>query len=1092
MVLTQPFLPTCEELDLLDAHLHELEEPGTTFLQDFIVAPPLMPSDTPLSTSSGYTSEESDHSIMTGSDEFLQCRGMSFLQAAKTSELVDVVEDLSAQDLMAVSPRSQQHYQHFTGMGVKSKTSKYRGVTQTSKTSWGAKYSAKRITNTCKTPEEAARAYDKYLETNFPQKFAKFANFCHKCDKFVNPLGLPQYQSECVCSSSSPIGSPLSEAASMSLKKEIDTEQQVTSPTATLPLVPPMAPSPAGVPSTLNMMDVLNHRSDVDPANEQSTTFVGRCSNNMSGSLKFSFSDGAERPFAQSYDSGTKILQNQDGAALTEVQQQGQDKMYDSLPMTAISSAVDSFTLGDNLDQIIKDINHPPSFQSLLNRSVAEERVANDNARICPTAIRSSSGIGKMSESATYDTILVEPATPNSLGFDVDELDELTNYFLSENDVTVAVQREMHADPISTEQHPVVKEERSRQFKKIHSLDFDCENTTDSDAAMNDVKLEDAGGTFLAIPVGVNSSGSTPPGSSSSATIDIQTQFLEKYWRNDRKNIQCFPYCPEHGDYYRVRIEDLQHQCKGVCHAPVKARVSIPAPAGASVVKTGLTVLARCNSSFSQQKALTEQQLLSSAEMKSLQGVSTIGVISQFTPVRNGTGGVQFDVMFHPDVWKFEFALPKKRRHIQSSNRALSSDDSVASGGSTAAEFLYFFEIDVFYSRGRTSFERLGHTKSANFRIGNTRTLLRQRNKRVGEMCCSEEPQTYVGGCDNDKMISVDDLPEKKKVKVHLGQRELLSGASFSDDSARSGCELAESKLLSDCATGEDISSSSKLSLPTVKPTCMDGDRCIKTDSKDSTCDRKPGLLDLPHADSDVWKNMNASSVGTQQTAASDYRSYVSPKQKHGSVQMADSLVATSTSFTRSTNERPAASTSSAVTESYSLPELLRYSLACAPLSLLFMPVGILLTLVFVIVPLAASNVVGALDSLSDMELSRANRSCISRDRRLVLSRLVEEKGDSDKKPSGGGLFHYHVNGKVWYRLFYFSGAKFVVSMISLVPALLLALFAGLLYPIRSVSGVIGNAASSCALWSREYTRTTTGMPLSGDIVDYDATDGRV
>ena len=80
-----------------------------------------MPSDTPLSTSSGYTSEESDHSIMTGSDELLQCRDMSFLQAAKTSELVDVVGDLSARDLMAVSPSSQQHYQHFTGMGVKSK-----------------------------------------------------------------------------------------------------------------------------------------------------------------------------------------------------------------------------------------------------------------------------------------------------------------------------------------------------------------------------------------------------------------------------------------------------------------------------------------------------------------------------------------------------------------------------------------------------------------------------------------------------------------------------------------------------------------------------------------------------------------------------------------------------------------------------------------------------------------------------------------------------------------------------------------------------------------------------------------------------------
>ncbi|CAI5733082.1 unnamed protein product [Hyaloperonospora brassicae] len=1092
MVGTQP-LPTCEEFDLLDAHLHELEEPGTTLLQDFIVAPPLTPSNTPLSTSSGYTSEESDHSIMTLSDEF-RCRDMSFLQTAKTSELVDIAGGLTTRELMAVTPGSQQQPHGTSTSSMKSKTSKYRGVTQTSKTSWGAKYSAKRITNTCRTPEEAARAYDEYLGTNYPQKFAKFANFCHKCDRFVNPLGLSQFQSECVCSSSSPAGSPWSDTASVSPKKEFTMEQQITSPTATLSLVPPMAPSPAGMPATFNLMEALTHSLDVSSANVETAPFFGRRSSNVSSSLKFSFPEGAEQSFAESYGGAEKLLPDHVGAvSVDEQQQQGQDKTCDGLPMAVISSAGDSFIRGDNLDQIIKDIDHASSFHSSSNGTMAEERGANDSNRMCSTAIRSSSEIEKMAEPANYGTVLTGPTASNSLDFDVDELDELTSYFLSENDVTVAVQREMHAGPTAPARNPIAKEGRSRPFKKIHSLDFDYDNATKNDVVMSDVKLEGAEmlNPFLTVPASANNSKTASPDSPSSTVIDIQTQFLDKYWRNDRKNIQCFPYCPEHGDYYRVRIEDLQHRCKGVCHAPVKARVSIPAAVRASVIQTGLTVLARCNSTFSRQKALTEQQSLSVSEMKSLQNVSTIGVISHFASAENGADGVQFDVMFHPDVWKFEFALPKKRRHVQSSNLDVSSDDAAAGSDSTAAEFLYFFEIDVFYARERTTFERLGHTKSANFRIGNTRTLLRQRNKQTGEVCSSGESPAYVGGNDNDKLIRADELPEKKKVKVHLGQRELLSGASFSDDSARSSCILAESKLPSNSVAGDDRLLASKLNLPEVKLTCMDDDSCINTDSKNLIYDCKPGSSGPPHADVDGRKDVNDDSADMQETAGSDYRSYVSPKQqKSGNIHMADSLVATSISVTRSTDERLAISASSARTESHSLSGLLRYSVVCAPLSLLLLPVGILLLLVFLVVPPAASSVVRALDALSDMELSRANRSCISRDQRLVLSRLVDEKADTSGK-SVGGLLRYHGEGKVWRRLFYFSGAKCAVSMASLVPALLLALFAGLLYPIRPVSAAAASAACSCALWSREYTRSTTGVPLPG-VAHYNATAGHV
>ncbi|KAG4063992.1 hypothetical protein PC123_g1196 [Phytophthora cactorum] len=1086
MMQTQP-LPTCDEYDPLDAHLDELEEPGANFLQDFIVAPQPTQSDTPLSNSNGYTSEESDYSVVTPSDE-QNYQDMSFLHAANTSELVDVVGDLSTNDLTIVAPQQQQK---FVGKVIKGKTSKYRGVTQTSKTSWGAKYSAKRITNTCKTPEEAAHAYDEYLKANYPQKFAKFANFCDKCGKFVNPLGLPQFQSECECSMSSPTGS-----TTLSPKKEIFNRQQITTPTATPSLAPPTAPSPAAGPtvshnSVLNMMGTSSHSLDMNPADEEHTNVL-RSSNLSVGSLKFSFSEDTEQFFAESFNDVAKMSSEIEGVALVDEQQHQQDQKRDSLPIAVISSAVDSFTQEDNLDQIIKDINRSSSSHSLLKGNTPEERMDNGSMGSF-AATGSTSSCGKMSDLNNLGRVQIEPTTTNSLDFDVDELDELTKYFLSENDAAVVVQREMQANPVLMQQNPLVMTQNP-QFKKIHSLDFDSDNTmtgssSRSGIVMSEVKLEDTEmmDPFLATPVSPNPGMIMPPGSPVPAIIDIQTQFLEKYWRNDRKNIQCFPYCPEHGDYYRVRIENLQHRCKGVCRAPVKAHVSIPAPAGSSVVQPGLVVLARCNSTFSRNMTLTEQQLLNLPEMKSLQGVSAVGVIDNFAPLTNG--GVQFDVTFHPDVWKFEFDLPKKRRHVQSSSPAVSSHGADDAGGDPlTAEFLYFFEIDVFYSREKTIFERLGHTESMNFQIGNTRTLLRQRNKMVEEFNSSGGPQVRAGQNDSDRLADADELPEKKRVKVNKGRHEMLSGTSFGEDGLGSR-GLSGSKLSIGYITGEGISSSSKRNLLEDKNAPMDVDGYFRTDSKDSIFDREAGSSDLPKVKADVWKDVDGDSEDLQQAATSDYRPYVSPKQKSDKLQTAESPVATAIPIKVNTHARPAIPASS-TKEAHSLPKLLAYSFVCVPLSVLFIPVGILLLLGLLVVPPAASGIVGALDALSDMELSRANSSCNSSDQRMVLNRLVEENVDSSGKPKGG-MFRYHGKGEVWGRIFYFSGAKFVVSMVSLMPAFVLALFAGLLYPIRPASAAIADAACGCALWSREYTRETTGKPLAG-ATQYDEMGGLV
>lgn len=886
-------------------------------------------------------------------------------------------------------------------------TSKYRGVTQTSKTSWGAKYSAKRITNTCKTQDEAALAYDMYLKQHYPQKYSKFANFCDKCGRFLNPLGLPEYKSECGCTDRAHYASP--------------SGGDVTSPES----------STAGSPA--------------NSAGESDKVMDYRGSNLSVGSMKFSFSDDADKFFDESLN---MVASFETAQQQQQQQQQHQNatvypgyepsspsgavlQKRDSIPLAVISSAVESFTKEDNLDQIIEDINRPsnpaPPFTKQPMSGSSEQRDSKEfQHSIEPT-----------SSSSTY------------VDFSMDELHDLSEYFLTEQFIPQEMPLPNNAAP-GAAPPPASSGMTGKQatFKKIHSLDFDS-NDFPMDESVKQEQMQDVdaiANTFLHHPSRPHAIAPSLIANGFPALIEIQTPFLEKYWRNDRKNIQCFPYCPEHGDYYRVRIEDLQHRCKGVCRAAVKARIVVPTVQ--PLAQQGLLVLARCNSTFSRNEALSKQAVLNTSEMKTLQAVSAIGVIDMYSPTADGTG-VQFDVTFYPDVWKFEFDLPKKRRNISASSPVETDLDHMGS------EFLYFFEIDVFYSAEKTSFERLGHTESINFQIGNTRTLLRQRNKMT------EDSTPTSGGADGDRVLDVDALPEKKKVKMYRGQLA-VSSASISEDMDPSLVSKDKETMQQNAnvyITGEGISSSSRQGewIDPKKP--MDVDQYFRMNSKDSLFNMEISEGGAPNA-------------LDHETQSSNYNPYYSPKQKE---LLATGAVATSVqgSAQPAPMQKPAPSS-----DAYSLSKLFTYSLVCMLLSFVYVPVSLLLFVVFLVLPPLAPSVVRVLDTLSDSELRNANSSCIARDSRRVLNRLASDP--STASSGGKKLFRYHSNGAVWARFAYFMCMKLLVSVVAFVPTLLLSVLSVLVFPIRPLSNALNQGACSCALWTREYTRSSVGKAYTG------------
>lgn len=57
------------------------------------------------------------------------------------------------------------------------------------------------------------------------------------------------------------------------------------------------------------------------------------------------------------------------------------------------------------------------------------------------------------------------------------------------------------------------------------------------------------------------------------AELHLVTELNDCYWKNGRKNLQCFPACPEHNDFYSMKMNNRKHSSVGVCRGPVYCHV---------------------------------------------------------------------------------------------------------------------------------------------------------------------------------------------------------------------------------------------------------------------------------------------------------------------------------------------------------------------------------------------------------------------------------------------------------------------------------------------------------------------------------------
>ncbi|RLN70831.1 hypothetical protein BBJ28_00015601 [Nothophytophthora sp. Chile5] len=67
------------------------------------------------------------------------------------------------------------------------------------------------------------------------------------------------------------------------------------------------------------------------------------------------------------------------------------------------------------------------------------------------------------------------------------------------------------------------------------------------------------------------------------AQIQLLTPLNDCYWKNGRKNLQCFPSCPEHHDFYSMKMNNRKHSSVGVCRGPVYCHAFTSASDGTQV-----------------------------------------------------------------------------------------------------------------------------------------------------------------------------------------------------------------------------------------------------------------------------------------------------------------------------------------------------------------------------------------------------------------------------------------------------------------------------------------------------------------------------
>ncbi|RLN53980.1 hypothetical protein BBJ28_00005703 [Nothophytophthora sp. Chile5] len=206
-----------------------------------------------------------------------------------------------------------------------------------------------------------------------------------------------------------------------------------------------------------------------------------------------------------------------------------------------------------------------------------------------------------------------------------------------------------------------------------------------------------------------------PTGPAQEAMIKVKTPLKLKYWRNGRRNLQCFPSCKVFGDYSAIKIEDLkQHDFMwGKCRGSLVTEVTL----NSGVAFDDLVLLGRVHSLENvpvafEEAVIRECMLGRAVEPEVLDAMKDQWISGERLPDFVQPDGHVACFEFKPKVWKYteDMAQGKcKRRNVK-----------------------YYVQFEAFVpvqNGDHRYFACIGSGMSTSFEVGSSRVLARQKRK---------------------------------------------------------------------------------------------------------------------------------------------------------------------------------------------------------------------------------------------------------------------------------------------------------------------------------------------------------------------------
>ncbi|GMF14691.1 unnamed protein product [Phytophthora lilii] len=204
-------------------------------------------------------------------------------------------------------------------------------------------------------------------------------------------------------------------------------------------------------------------------------------------------------------------------------------------------------------------------------------------------------------------------------------------------------------------------------------------------------------------------------GTAQEAMIKVKTPLKLKYWRNGRRNLQCFPSCKVFGDYSAIKIEDLkQHDFMwGKCRGSLVTEVTL----NSNVTFDDLVLLGRVHSLENipvafEEAVIRECMLGRTIETEEMDTMKDQWITGERLPDFVQQDGNVACFEFKPKVWKYteDMAQGKcKRRNVK-----------------------YYVQFEAFVQMvagDRRYYACIGSGMSTSFEVGSSRVLARQKRK---------------------------------------------------------------------------------------------------------------------------------------------------------------------------------------------------------------------------------------------------------------------------------------------------------------------------------------------------------------------------